>query len=116
MPAKSVASSIKSGSVTSLKSKTLRQSETRKPKTPSVYSEASSIASSRSYCSIYKEKDNEEDQWANINKFNNMLYQQEQMRRKTREQQMKYQMKCALDAQIIEKNRRKEIEVIDSNE
>jgi len=45
-----------------------------------------------------------------------MLYQQEQMRRKAREQDMKSRMKSALDTQKLEKCKRREIEQIENEE
>jgi len=108
---KSVASSVKSQSV-----KSFGKASSKRNKSPSNYSETCSIASSKTAQSLYREHQAEEDQWANINKFNTVLYQQEQLRRKTREVEMKNKMRSALDTQKVEKYKRREIENIESGE
>jgi len=111
-PSKSVASSIKSQSVKSFN----KEASIKRSKAPSICSETSSIASSKNAQSLYREHQAEEDQWANINKFNTVLYQQEQLRRKAREMEMKNKMKNALDTQKVEKYKRREIENIENGE
>jgi len=108
---KSVASSVKSQSV-----KSFNKASSKRYKSPSNYSETCSIASSKTAQSLYREHQAEEDQWANINKFNTVLYQQEQLRRKAREIEMKNKMRSALDTQKVEKYKRREIENVENGE